>query len=166
MKLVQAHRTQYGARYISVVPGDMFGPGDDFEPETAHVVPALVRRAHEAVEENAGEIIVWGSGRPVRDLVFVDDVARALIFAAERYDDDLPLNVGSGSGTSIQSLAHTICDLVGFQGRLRFDPDKPDGIPIKVLDSSRLEALGYQDRTPIRQALSATLRWWREREER
>jgi GDP-L-fucose synthase len=109
-------------------------------------------------------LVVWGSGRPVRDLVYVDDAARAIVFAEERYDDDLPLNVGSGSGTSIESLAHAICDVVGFQGTLRFDTTKPDGMPSKLLDSSRLDALGYENRTPLRRALAATLSWWRETE--
>ena len=166
MKLVQAYRAQYAVRYISVIPGDLFGPADDFDPKTSHVVPALLRRAYESVEAGAEELVIWGTGRPVRDFVYADDAARSMVFAAERYDDDLPLNLGSGRGTSVESLALLVCAIVGFQGRLRFDSNKPDGMRMKILDSSRLEELGYRHWTPLRPALAATLDWWLERGER
>jgi len=160
IKLVQAHRAQFGARYVSVIPGDLFGPGDDFHPDRSHVVAALLRRMVEARRANASEVVVWGTGRPRRDFVPVDDVARALAFVAANYDEDLPINIGSGTGWTIRELAHAIATVVGYEGALRFDADKPDGMPVKILDSTRLRDLGYELRTPLPEALHSTLTWY------
>lgn len=160
VQLCQAYRREFGAPFVSAIPANEFGPGDSFDPENAHVVSALIQRMHEAKESGAGSVDVWGSGEPVRDFVFSEDLAEALLLILDRYDDDQPINVGSGEGHTIRELAEAIRDVVGFEGELVFDTSKPDGMPRKVLDSSKVRALGWRPRTPLREAIAKTYAWY------
>jgi len=160
LKLCQAYRQQHGANFICGIPADAFGPGDDFSPEDSHVVPALIRRMHEAKLAHAASVEIWGTGSPRREFIFADDLADACLFAMRHYDGPEPLNLGGGSNLSIKELAETIQAVVGFAGELRFDTSKPDGMPLKGLDSSRLLALGWRPQTPFRDALEATYQWF------
>ncbi|MET0385610.1 MAG: NAD-dependent epimerase/dehydratase family protein, partial [Polyangiales bacterium] len=156
VELVRALRIQYGVGYIAAIPADAFGPDEPFDAENAHVVPALIRRCVEAREQGARSLTVWGSGRPVRELIYADDVADACLCLLERYDDPAPINIGSGWEMSVAQLAETIRDIVGYRGELQFDPGKPDGAPRKTFDSTRLAALGWKPRWQLRDALRAT----------
>lgn len=162
---VQAHRKQYDRHWISAMPTNIYGPGDNFHPEDSHVVPALVRRIHEAQEAGAKEVVIWGSGTPLREFLFVDDLAKAIVFLAEHYDSGEIINVGSGEEVSIRELAETIVDVVGFEGKLVFDTSKPDGTPRKFLDNSRIEALGWSPHMSLRDGLDQTYRWFLEHTE-
>jgi GDP-L-fucose synthase len=156
IKLVQAYRQQYGCSYISIMPTNLYGPGDNFELQSAHVIPALMRKADTARREKAGAIEVWGTGQARREFLYVEDLADAVLFLAEHYDDDSHINVGTGSDLTIAELAREICHTVGFRGEIVFDRTKPDGTPRKLLDVSRLTALGWTARTPLRQGLERT----------
>jgi GDP-L-fucose synthase len=160
IKLCQAYRRQYGCDYISAQPTNLYGPGDNFDLAASHVVPALMRKAHEAAARGDSAMPVWGSGTPLRELLHVDDLADALVFLAENYSDEIPINIGSGEEVSIADLARRIVAVVGYQGELQFDPSRPDGTPRKRLDTSRLEALGWRARTPLDQGLAETYRWF------
>jgi GDP-L-fucose synthase len=160
IKLCQAYRRQYGCRFISAQPTNLYGPGDNFDLESSHVVPALMRKAHEARHEGASQMIVWGSGTPLRELLHVDDLADALVFLAQHYDDEVPVNIGSGEEVSIAQLAREICSVVGFEGALEFDSSRPDGTPRKRLDLARLDELGWRARTSLREGLSGTYAWF------
>ena len=157
---VQAHRTQYGRHWISAMPTNIYGPGDNFHPEDSHVVPALIRRIHEAKESGAPEVVIWGSGTPLREFLHVDDLARAIMFLAEHYDSGEHINVGSGEEVSIRELAETIVDVVGYDGQLAFDTSKPDGTPRKFLDNSRIEGLGWSPQVGLREGLAETYQWF------
>ena len=161
---VRAHRKQYGRRWISVMPTNIYGPGDNFHPEDSHVVPALIRRIHEAKNSGASEVVIWGSGSPLREFLHADDLARAIVFLSETYDSDEIINIGSGEEVSIRQLAETISDVVGFDGELVFDSSKPDGTPRKLLDSSRLHALGWSTEKSLREGLASTYEWFVEHE--
>jgi GDP-L-fucose synthase len=143
IKLCQAYRRQYGCDFIAAQPTNLYGPGDNYDLQNSHVLPALMRKAHEARETDAPAIVVWGSGRPLREFMHVDDLADALVFLAKHYGGAEPINIGSGEEISIAELAEKICRVVGFRGELRFDADKPDGTPRKLLDVSRLKAMGW-----------------------
>jgi GDP-L-fucose synthase len=149
LKLCESHQRQYGRDYICVMPASLYGPNDNYDPGSSHVLPALLRRAHEARERGDAELTVWGSGRPRREFLYVDDLARACVMLAERGYQGPPLNIGSGSDVSIRELAETIVHEVGFRGRLAFDAGKPDGMPRKLLDSSRVAALGWRASLPL-----------------
>ncbi len=157
---VQAHRKQYGRNWISAMPTNIYGPGDNFHPEDSHVVPALLRRIHEAKERGDDEVVIWGTGSPLREFLYSDDLARAIVFLAEHYDSGEIINVGSGEEVSIKKLAETVAAVVGFAGRLKFDSSKPDGTPRKLLDTSRLEALGWAAQTSLKDGLSTTYEWF------
>ena len=157
---VQAHRKQYGRQWISAMPTNIYGPGDNFHPEDSHVVPALLRRIHEAKERGDREVVIWGSGSPLREFLYSDDLARAIIFLAEHYDADDIINIGSGEEVSIKELAEAVVETVGFEGTLTFDSSKPDGTPRKLLDTSRLTALGWQPQTSLREGLATTYQWF------
>jgi len=157
---VQAHRKQYGRQWISAMPTNIYGPGDNFHPEDSHVVPALLRRIHEAKERGDREVVIWGSGSPLREFLYSDDLARAIVFLAEYYDADDIINVGSGEEVSIKELAEAVTETVGFEGALTFDSSKPDGTPRKLLDTSRLKALGWQPQTSLREGLATTYQWF------
>ena len=153
VKLCQAYRRQYGADFISVMPTNVFGPGDNYHPENAHVVAALIRRFHEAKIAAAPTVTVWGTGTPKREFIYVDDLADACVTVLERYSGASPLNVGTGQDVPIAELAHLIADVVGYRGKLIFDTSRPDGTPSKLLDVSKLKAMGWSARTPLRPGL-------------
>lgn len=160
LKLCQAYRRQYGFDAIVAMPTNLYGPGDDYQSDNSHVVPALIRRFHDAMRTGAPEVAVWGTGRPLRELLHVDDLADALLMLMHRYSDDRMVNVGCGQEISIKGLAELIADVVGYRGRIVFDPSKPDGTPRKLLDSSYLNDLGWQARIDLRDGLQRTYQAW------
>lgn len=160
-KLCEAYRREYGCRFVTAIPANGFGPDDDFTADGGHVIPALIRRAHDAKLRGDAELMVWGSGTPRREFVYSRDLARACVFVAEHYDGEAPINLGGGTDLSIADLAREVADVVGFRGRLRFDASKPDGAPLKALDSSPLLAMGWKPATAFRDALEATYNWFR-----
>jgi GDP-L-fucose synthase len=155
IKLVEAMRRQVGADFISVMPTNLYGPGDNYHPEHSHVPAALIRRMHEAKLAGAGTVTVWGSGKPYREFLFVDDLADACVFVLKNYSDIGFLNVGTGNDVTVAEFARVVADVVGFKGELAFDPSRPDGTPRKLLDVSRLTALGWRARTDLRVGLAA-----------
>lgn len=157
---VQALRKQFGRRYISAMLPNLFGPGDNFAIPGAHVVPMLLRRMHEARERGDEQFVVYGTGRPRRELLYSDDLAEACLVLLERYDDAAPINVGTGSETSIDDLVRLIADVVGYEGEFVHDTTKPDGAMSKLLDSSRINALGWRPRVSLREAIARTYEWF------
>ena len=149
VKLCQAYRRQYGADYISVMPTNVYGPGDNYHPENSHVVAALIRRFHEAKQSGSPTVTVWGTGTPRREFIFVDDLADACILVLERYSGESPLNIGTGEDITIIDLARLIAQVIGYRGELVFDMSRPDGTPQKLLNISRLRALGWKANTPL-----------------
>ena len=160
IKLVQAYRSQYGHHWISAMPTNMYGPGDNFDLESSHVLPALIRKFHDATTGDAVSVSLWGTGSPLREFMHADDLASACLFLLSNYDSDLPINVGTGSEISIQDLAHLIQDIVGFKGEIAWDGSKPDGTPRKLLDSSRINSLGWEAEIPLEQGLASTYEWY------
>ena len=156
IKMCQAYRKQYGCDFISAQPTNLYGPGDNYNLETSHVLPALLRKFHEAKESGAKSVTLWGSGTPLREFLHVDDLADALVFLLKSYSGDTPLNVGSGSEVTIRELAETIADVVGYNADLVFDPSKPDGTPRKLMDSSHLHALGWNNVRSLRDGIDQT----------
>jgi len=161
IKLCQAYRQQYGANFIVGIPANAFGPGDDFSPEDSHVIPALIRKLHEAKALQTPFVELWGSGTPRREFIFADDLADACIFVMREYDEPEPINLGGGVDLSIRELAEIVREVVGYAGELRFDTSRPDGMPRKALDSSELRALGWRPKFDFRSALAATYEWFR-----
>ncbi len=169
IKLCESYNRQYGTDYRSVMPTNLYGPGDNFHPENSHVLPALIRRFHEAVETGAEEVVIWGTGTPRREFLHVDDMAEASLFVM-----DLPretyaantqpmlshINVGTGEDVSIAELAGMVAEVTGFAGRLAFDPSKPDGTPRKLMDVSRLAAMGWRARIGLREGIRDAYRWY------
>jgi GDP-L-fucose synthase len=162
IKLCQAYRKQYGADFISAQPINLYGPGDRFDLENSHVVPALMLKAHAAKTEGRASMDVWGSGNPMREFLYVDDVADALVFLMRNYSGAIQMNVGLGADLSIRELAETIIKVVGFEGELVFDTSKPDGTPRKLLDTTRLNDLGWAASTSLEQGLEQTYAWFLE----
>ncbi|MBJ3774925.1 GDP-L-fucose synthase [Acuticoccus sp. 2012] len=160
IKMVQALMKEHGARYISVMPTNLYGPGDNFDLLSSHVIPALMRKAHDARICGANHMSVWGSGTPRREFLHVDDCADAIVHLAQHHDGYEHVNIGTGQDISIRDVAELVADTVGFNGELRFDHTKPDGMPRKRLDVSQLDALGWQPRIGLRDGLSATYRWF------
>ena len=160
IKMAQAYRRQYGFNAISLMPTNLYGPGDNFDLETSHVIPALIRKFHEAKVEGKPHVVVWGTGKPRREFLHVDDLADAALFLMKNYDSEEIINVGVGEDVSIRELAELIQDVVGFEGEIVFDTTKPDGTPRKLLDVSRLQALGWKARIPLREGLASTYRWY------
>lgn len=160
IKMCQAYNRQYGTRFISVMPTNLYGPGDNFDLKTSHVLPALIRKCHEAKVNGDGSVEIWGTGTPRREFLYVDDLADACLFLMEHYEADDIINVGVGKDQSIRELAELVAELVGFEGDLRFDPAQPDGTPLKLLDVSRLTAVGWQARTPLREGVKRTYQWY------
>ncbi|MFY0634048.1 MAG: GDP-L-fucose synthase [Vannielia sp.] len=156
IKLVQAHRKQYGRNWISAMPTNLYGPGDNYDLQSSHVLPALLRKFHEAKERGDKEVVVWGSGRPLREFLHCDDLADALVFLLQNYDDYEHINVGSGVEVSIRELAETIAEVVGYDAELVFDDSKPDGTPRKLMDSSRLHALGWNNVRSLKDGIRST----------
>ena len=158
---VQALRRQYGRRYISAMPANLYGPNDNLDPQHSHVLAALLRRFDEAKATGAPEVQVWGTGTPRREFLHVDDLARACLFLLEHYDEPDPINVGTGVDVPIAELAQLVADTVGYTGRISYDPSKPDGTPRKLLDVTRLTALGWAPRINLRAGLADTYEWFR-----
>lgn len=161
IRLCQAYAREYGHNFISAMPTNLYGPGDNFDLNNSHVLPALLRKVHEAKTTGAGEVVVWGTGTPRREFLHVEDLASACRFLIEHYDSPEIVNVGFGEDVSIRELAELICDVVGFKGALVFDPTKPDGTPRKLLDSSKLHAMGWRPRIGLREGIGQTFDWYR-----
>lgn len=159
IKLCQAYAREYGANFISVMPTNLYGPNDNFDLLSSHVLPALLRKAHEAKKKGAREMLVWGSGTPRREFLHVDDLAAACVFLLEKYDSAEIINIGCGEDISIRELAELICDVVGFQGDLTWDTTKPDGTPRKLLDVSKLHGLGWHHTIGLREGIARTYEW-------
>jgi len=159
LKLCEYYFREHGRRFISAMPTNLYGPNDNFDPLGSHVIPGLLRRFHEANRDNASEVIVWGSGTPRREFLHVDDLADALYLLMQKYDQPQFLNVGAGEDGTIAELAEQIAETVGFEGRIVFDTSKPDGTPRKLLDVSRIHALGWSHRVSLRDGLRATYAW-------
>ena len=160
IKLCQAYRKQYGADYISAMPTNLYGPYDNFDLETSHVVPALLRKTHEAKLNDQNEIKVWGTGMPLREFMHVDDCAEGIVFLLENYSDLSHINIGTGEETSIRELIEMIKSTVGFKGRTEFDTSKPDGTPRKLLDTKPLKELGWSPRISLQDGLKKTYAWY------
>ena len=165
LKMCQAYRRQYGFNAICAMPTNLYGPGDNFSLENSHVLPALLRKFHQAKEKGATEVEVWGTGRPRREFLHVDDLADACLFLMERYNDEALINVGCGRDQTIAELAATIARVVGFSGSLRFDSSKPDGTPRKLLDTTRLATLGWVPRIELETGIRSTYAWFLENSE-
>jgi GDP-L-fucose synthase len=158
----QAYRQQYGFNAVFLLPVNLYGPGDNFDPRSSHVIPALIKKCVEAVEEGASEVAVWGTGSATREFLYVDDAAEAIVLAAERYDGAEPVNVGAGQEISIKDLVELIARLTGFTGRIVWDASKPDGQPRRMLDTSRAAAgFGFVAKTPFEEGLRQTIAWYR-----
>ncbi len=164
IKMCQAYNRQYGTRFISVMPTNLYGPNDNFDLQTSHVLPALIRKFHEAKINNRAFVEIWGSGLPRREFLYVDDLAAACLFLMQRYDGSEIVNIGVGEDITIKDLALLIKEIVGFEGELRFDSGKPDGAPRKLLDVSRLHALGWKAAISLQEGIFAAYRWYRENE--
>jgi GDP-L-fucose synthase len=158
--MCQAYRRQYGFNAISAMPTNLYGPGDNFSLHSSHVLPALLRKVHEAKEAGAAEVEVWGTGKPRREFLHVDDLADACLFLMQKYEGEGWVNVGWGRDETIAELAETILRVVGFQGSLRFDTSKPDGTPRKLLDTTRLTALGWSPRIRLEDGIRSTYEWF------
>jgi len=160
LKLCQAYRREYGFNAIYLLPTNLYGPGDNFDLETSHVLPALMRKIHEARIAGASHMTVWGSGAPRREFMHVDDLANACFFLMQHYDDGEPVNVGCGQDLTIRELAQTLARVIGFEGLFQFDGSKPDGTPRKMLDVSRLNALGWRAGIDLEKGVAATYQWY------
>jgi len=160
IKMCQAYNRQYKTRFISVMPTNLYGPGDNFDLKTSHVLPALIRKFHEAKVNGRRSVEIWGTGEPRREFLYVDDLADACLFLMNHYEADDIINVGVGKDQSIRELAELVGEMVGFEGDLRFDPAQPDGTPLKLLDVSRLTALGWQASTPLREGIKRAYQWY------
>jgi GDP-L-fucose synthase len=160
IKLCQAYAREYGENFISAMPTNLYGPNDNFDLLSSHVLPALLRKAHEAKKNGDRELVVWGSGKPRREFLHVDDLAAACVFLLEKYDSAEIINVGCGEDISIRELAELICDVVGFRGDLTWDTTKPDGTPRKLLDVSKLHDLGWRHSIGLREGIARTYEWF------
>ena len=160
IKLCQAYAREYGAKFISVMPTNLYGPNDNFDLETSHVLAALVRKAHEAKAQNEKQLIVWGTGKPRREFLHVDDLAAACLLLLEKYDSPEIINIGCGEDVTIRELAELVCEVVGFDGKLVWDKTKPDGTPRKLLDVTRIRKFGWQPTIPLREGIAQTYEWF------
>ncbi|CAN2535840.1 GDP-L-fucose+synthase [Methylocapsa aurea] len=160
IKLCQAYRKQYGRHYISVMPCNLYGPNDNFDLQTSHVLPALIRKFHEAKESRRSEVVVWGTGTPLREFLHVDDLARGVVFCLDNYDGYEHINCGAGSEISIRELAESVRRAVEFPGALVFDTSKPDGTPRKLMDSGRMRALGWEPEISLEDGIASSYRWF------
>lgn len=160
LRMAQAYRRQYGMNAICLMPTNLYGPRDNFDPKTSHVLPAMLRRFHEAKVDGASEVVVWGTGTPRREFLHVNDLADAVIFLMEHYDEPDIVNIGWGKDLTIRELAETIADVVGFKGDLVFDTTKPDGTPRKLLDTGKLQGLGWSPSIGLREGIESTYKWY------
>jgi GDP-L-fucose synthase len=156
IKLCESYNRQYGTEYVSVMPTNLYGPNDNYDLESSHVLPALIRKAHEAKERGDKELVVWGSGKPMREFLYVDDMADACVFLMESTVKDGLFNIGTGQDITIRDLAETIMDVVGFDGEIVFDASKPDGTPRKLLNVDKMKQLGWSAKTALREGISAS----------
>lgn len=156
----QSVRRQHHRAWISAMPTNLYGPGDNFDPESSHVLPGLLRRFHEAKQSGAAEVVVWGSGTPRREFLHVDDLARACVYLLDHYDEEQPINVGTGQDVTIKELAELIADVVGYTGHIVWDTSRPDGTPRKLLDVGRLHALGFDASIALRDGITSTYDWY------
>lgn len=161
---VQASRRQFSRHWISAMPTNLYGPGDNFHPENSHVLPALIRRFHEAKLSNAEEVIIWGTGTPMREFLHVEDLAKASVFLLENYDSPETINIGVGEDISIRNLAELVAEVIGFKGEIVQDTSKPDGTPRKLLDVSRLKSMGWKPEITLREGIQQTYDWFLEHE--
>lgn len=162
IELINSYRKQYGYKWISLMPTNLYGPGDNFDLKGSHVFPALIRRFVEAVEADTRKIVLWGSGSPMREFLHVDDLARAVLLASEKYDSSLHLNIGTGVDISIKDLAQKIAEVSGFEGEILWDTSKPDGTPRKVLEVSRIKQLGWSPRVTLEEGITSTIHWYKD----
>jgi len=160
IKMCQAYRKQYSRSYISVMPCNLYGSNDNFDLQNSHVLPALIRKVHEAKATDAKELVVWGTGTPLREFLYVDDLARGVIFCMEHFDDYEHINCGAGTEISIRELAEMVKRIVGFKGPIVFDTTKPDGTPRKLMDSSRLHAMGWEPQVPLAEGIRLSYEWF------
>ncbi|BCS80358.1 GDP-L-fucose synthase [Anaerocellum diazotrophicum] len=160
LKLCQYYKRQYGANFISCMPTNLYGPNDNFDLNSSHVIPALIRKFHEAKIQGKPYVEVWGTGKPLREFLHVDDLADACLFLMKNYDDELWINVGSGEEVSIAELANMIKEILGYKGEIVFNPDMPDGTPRKLLDISRLKSLGWERKISLYDGLRSTYEWY------
>jgi GDP-L-fucose synthase len=161
LKLVEAYRNQYGHKWISAMPTNMYGPGDNFDLENSHVLPALIRKFHDAKTRGDDKVTLWGSGSPLREFLHADDLASACLFLLENYDDEIAINVGTGKDISIKELAELIKGIVGFEGKIDWDSSKPDGTPRKLLDISRIAVLGWKPSISLEKGIRSTYDWYK-----
>ena len=162
IELINSYRKEYGTKWISLMPTNLYGPRDNFDLTASHVLPAFIRRFVEAAESGASTVTLWGSGSPLREFLHVDDLAQAVVIASEKYDSSLHLNVGSGEDLSIKELASTVARAAGFSGEIHWDASKPDGTPRKVLDVSRIKALGWKPTITLEEGIASTIAWYKE----
>ena len=162
IQLVNSYRKEYGTKWISLMPTNLYGPRDNFDLMASHVLPAFIRRFIEATESSTSTVTLWGSGSPLREFLHIDDLAQAVVVASEKYDSNLHLNVGSGEDLSIKELATKVAAAAGFTGKIEWDSSKPDGTPRKVLDVSRIKALGWKPTITLEEGLASTIAWYKE----
>jgi GDP-L-fucose synthase len=162
IELIKSYRKEYGYSWISVMPTNLYGPNDNFDLENSHVLPALIRKFVEAKRNNSSEVVLWGSGNPLREFLHVDDLAKAVLVCSEKYDDSQQINIGSGDEISIKDLGQKIANLTGFTGRVVWDSNRPDGTPRKVLDSTKINKLGWKAAITLDQGIAATVEWYQE----
>ena len=162
IKLIQSYRRQFGHKWISVMPTNLYGPGDNFDLESSHVLPAMLRKFHEAKFNQNPTVQLWGTGTPQREFLHVDDLAKACLFLLNHYDDSVPLNIGCGVDVSIRELAETVASVVGYSGEIQWDSSKPDGTPRKLLDITRIRDLGWSPLIDLREGIESTYEWYLE----
>ena len=162
IELIKSYRKEYGYSWISVMPTNLYGPNDSFDLENSHVLPALIRKFIEAKRNNSSEVVLWGSGNPLREFLHVDDLAKAILVCLEKYDDSQQINIGSGDEISIRDLGQKIANLTGFTGKVVWDSNRPDGTPRKVLDSTKINKLGWKAAITLDQGIAATAEWYQE----
>ena len=161
IELINSYRKEYGTRWISLMPTNLYGPRDNFDLAASHVLPAFIRRFVDAAESGAEKVVLWGSGSPLREFLHVDDLAQAVVVASEKYDSSLHLNVGTGEDLSIKELASVVAKSAGFSGEIEWDSSKPDGTPRKVLDVSRIKALGWKPTITLEEGVASTIAWYK-----
>ncbi len=164
ISLCQSYRRQYGFRSISLMPTNLYGPRDNFDLQSSHVLAALIRKFHDAVVSNAKEVVIWGTGTPLREFLFIEDLADAALFLMDGYDDEAIINVGVGDDLSVQELALLVQDISGFTGDIRNDLTKPDGMPRKLMDITKLHSAGWRAKTDLRSGIEQTYRWYAEQQ--
>jgi GDP-L-fucose synthase len=162
IELIKSYRKEYGRKWISLMPTNLYGPNDNFELAGSHVLPAFIRRFVEAVESGASKEILWGTGAPMREFLHVDDLAKAVVIASEKYDSPVHLNIGSGEDLTIKALAELVAELAGFKGEIAWDSSKPDGTPRKVLDVTKVKSLGWNPTISLRDGIASTIEWYKD----